>query len=275
MLSIIVPITGENRRQQADIFLHLLRQQAFTNYEVILVEQVNALLGGKCLGGPFYTDLPVDQYIAIEQKNGENHFNQPWMANVGARAAKGENFLFLDIDITFNPNYLEEIYAYSKPFFIAHSHVTMLSQSSTEKLRSLRTVTDLGSLDGDHVESGALKFAGFSVCAQRDFFWDCLGGYNENYLGWGGNDNDIAWRAKTILGEEFLPNQEIYHMWHPKPYSKFLSMHRKGTWLTTYNNPKVVTDRLKRAPLGDLTTPSFIKLDDIWVDPTIKKNRNL
>ena len=265
MLSVIIPITGENRKEQVKTSLHFLRNQTLTNYEIILVEQIDALLGGKNLGGPFYTDVGVDQYVKIKGP-GKNHFNQPWMANVGARIAKGNKFLFLDIDMVFARDYLENVYNYNKPFFIAYSKVHMLTRQGSNIVRRTNEITEDARSGAEVHESGALKYAGFSACSKRDFFFSVLGGYNENYLGWGGNDNDIAWRSLTILNEEYSLDKDIFHLWHPKEYSKFLVWERKSVWFTTHNHPQAVTERLKLAHIGKKEQPTFIELKDIFVD---------
>lgn len=265
MLSVIIPITGKNRQEHAQTCIHFLRQSRNVEYEIILVEQINALLGGLRTGGPYYQDLPVDKYIQIEGP-GENHFNQPWMANVGAKIANGERYLFYDIDLVCSETYLQAVRNFRAPYFIAWS--TMLAMDAKASAEVMQTKK----LERKHLEkaerqkSGTLLFAGYSVAANAKFFWDRLGGYNENYLGWGGNDNDIAWRAKHILGKEHKFDHKLYHLWHAKGYSKFLLWHRRSIWETTRKHPYEVTKRLKQANLGRQKEPTFIPLKDIWVD---------
>jgi len=270
MLSILVPITGKNRMEQVKVFLHFLQKQTLEKYELIFVEQVDALLGGKRMGGPFYADNIAYKYLQV-RGSGANHFNQPWMANVGARHATGDKFLFLDIDIVTEEDYLQNVVDFDAPYFFTYSTMYMLTKEGSDLVKKDDNVSVpacKGALVG---ESGALKFAGFAVCAQKEFFFDQLGGYNENYFGWGGNDNDIAWRARHILGKEHRLPGNIYHMWHPRAYTEFLKWERKSIWLTTKRHPQVVTNRLKKAKLGKENDFTLIDIDDIWVDAQIER----
>lgn len=270
MLSVIVPICGRNREEQVKTFLRFLRKQTATDYEVILIEQVNANLGGVNLGGPFYDRAKVDRYLAIEA-SGKNYFNQPWMANVGAKLASGDRFLFLDIDIIFDENYLSRVKSYRKPFFFGYEKVHLLSKKISEFIRKEGYIPENFKDGCTTGTSGSLRYAGFSVAADKNYFFDALGGYNENYPGWGGNDNDIAWRSYKVLNAEFRLPKDIFHLWHPAHYKRFLTKERKSIWLTTYNHPEKVTSRIKNLNIGNPKTPTFIDLKDIFVPWKPKK----
>lgn len=270
MLSVLVPITGKNRLEQAELFLHFLSKQTLQTFELIFVEQVNALLGGKRTGGPYYGGNAQYKHIQIHG-SGANHFNQPWMANVGARHAQGDKFLFMDIDVVVDETYLERVEAFDAPYFFTYDTIHMLTQEGSKMIQQSKKIVPgacTGALTGP---SGALDFAGFAVCAQRDFFFNALGGYNENYFGWGGNDNDIAWRARHILGKDYRLPGSIYHIWHQRQYTEFLKWERKSIWLTTKRNPQVVTDRLKKANLGKDQDFTLIDINDIYVDAAAER----
>jgi predicted glycosyltransferase involved in capsule biosynthesis len=267
MLSILLPIAGRNRKKYLDICIHFLKKQKFDNYEIILVEQVDCLLGNKRLGGPFYKNTTgIDKYIQIKDSN-KNHFNQPWMENVGARYAKGKKLLFYDVDlICKDENYLEKIYEFDTPYFVAWNKMFCLTNKCSNNILCNTKVTNF-SLENVYV-SGMQKYAGvgFAVCIDKDFFFNKLGGYNENYLGWGGNDTDIAWRALNILKKEYKFSIDLYHLWHEKSYAKNLIHKRKSIWLTTKNNPHKITKRLKNANLGNIKKQTFINVNDIYIE---------
>ena len=266
MLSVIIPITGENRKDHAEDCIHFLRKQPWTNFEIILIEQVDALLGGSRTGGPFYKTLPgVDKYLAIKDP-GQNHFNQPWMANVGARIAEGDRFLFYDIDLICSGNYLQEVHDFQAPYFIAWDKMFCLTSPQSQDVHETKTI-ERSYLDSTEVfKSGVLDFAGFSVSVGRKCFYEKLGEYNENYLGWGGNDNDIAWRAFKVIGKEFKFSHTLYHLWHTKAYVKYLLWERRDVWRTTYKHPRKVNNRLLKVPKGNPVRQTYIDISDIKVD---------
>lgn len=66
----------------------------------------------------------------------------------------------------------------------------------------------------DAVRTGDLATQS-SVLAVPRKLWENIGGFDENFVGWGGEDNAF-WRAATILGGE--PRRIdgfAFHLWHP------------------------------------------------------------
>jgi len=277
MLSVIIPITGENRKKHVETCITFLRKQSWKDFEIVLIEQIDAMLGGSRTGGPLYENVPgIDKYLKIRDP-GENHFNQPWMANVGARISDGDKFLFYDIDIVCTDNYLQSVYNFDAPYFIAWNNMYCLTPENSDKVHTNKDIENEYISNAEVYCSGTLDYAGFAVCITKNFFYNKLGEYNENYLGWGGNDNDIAWRALKILGREFKFKHNLYHMWHPKGYSKYMLWERRDVWLTTYKNPMKVNNRLLAIKKGNPNKQTYIDIRDIRVDSKkehIKKRTN-
>jgi len=266
MISVIIPIAGDSRKRHLRACLSFLRKQSFKDYEIILIEQVNCLLGGKrLLGGPFYENVNVDKYLSIKDP-GTNHFNQPWMANVGANIAKGDQLLFYDVDLVAGSTYLEAVSKFKDPYFIAWNRMFCLSQACSEEVHKSKKISRKCISSAEVCKAGVLDYAGFSVCVRRGFFFNKLGGYNENYLGWGGNDNDIAWRALKLLGNVRVLPHHLHHLWHPKGYSKHMLWERRDVWLTTYKYPLKVNNRLLKVKKGNPKRQTFINISDIRVD---------
>jgi len=269
MLSVIIPVTGENRKEHAKACVHFLRSQKdFDDYEVVLIEQVGALLGEERLGGPFYSNLlGVDKYLSIRGP-GDNYFNQPWMANVGAKIASGNKFLFYDIDIVCPETYLKAVNDFKCQFFIAWKPMVAMNKDKSMQVMQTKKLTADVLDEAENHKPGVLDYAGFSVCVSKSFFFNKLGGYNENYLGWGGNDSDIAWRASKVFNVEGILSHRLFHLWHPKEYSHFLRNKRRSIWLTTYKHPKKVNNKLVgvKRELGNPKSPTFIDIKDIYID---------
>lgn len=49
--------------------------------------------------------------------------------------------------------------------------------------------------------------------------WETLGGFDERFAGWGGEDVAFARAARTLVGFDRRPGQ-IWHLWHPRDPSK-------------------------------------------------------
>jgi predicted glycosyltransferase involved in capsule biosynthesis len=266
MLSIIIPLTGKNKIKYANTCIHFLNKQTLkrNQYEIILIEQINSLLGGNRAGGPFYQNVKnIDKYIAIKDP-GENHFNQSWIANVGARIARGNKLLFLNVDMICNKSYLEAVSKFNAPHFLAWNKVYRLSeQSSNQICQSLQLTNAM--LQGIPVHKAhALKQCGSAVCSMKDFYWNKLGGYNENYLGWGEEDVDIATRAFTILKRGYILNQPLHHLWHLQKYVTHMKQERNKLIAVTRARPMEITKKLRNANLGNKNKQTYIKVDELW-----------
>ncbi|HET7030367.1 MAG TPA: galactosyltransferase-related protein [Candidatus Limnocylindrales bacterium] len=61
--------------------------------------------------------------------------------------------------------------------------------------------------------------APLGVIAVPRVAWETLGGFDERFSGWGGEDVAFARAARTLVGVVRLPGQ-IWHLWHPRDTSK-------------------------------------------------------
>jgi GT2 family glycosyltransferase len=93
----------------------------------------------------------------------------------------------------------------------ALTHVAELDAGCTERILSGKVnFLDIGL---DKVRSGDLATQSSMLAVPRRL-WDRIGGFDEAFAGWGGEDNAF-WRAATILGQ---PPHRVegyaYHLWH-------------------------------------------------------------
>jgi hypothetical protein len=254
-IAVIIPVVGEWRRHNLEMALHFLHRQSFKDIEIILVEQTDCNIGGQRSKKCFFKDAPVDKYVAVS--NTINHeFNQPWLANVGAQLANAKKLLFYDSDLVTRKHYLRNVNDFNEPFFYAWSRCVHYTQKISKKICNMKKFIEDPNAT-EHV-AGVKAHEGYSVCADRDFFFERLGCYNENLFGWGGNDNEISARVRYILGRGInaLP-VPIYHLWHPRGYAK--STNRKFV-IAARQNPKRITNLLLEKSMGNVENPTLIKI---------------
>lgn len=259
MLSIITGVAGASRKENLETVYKFIQKQAFKNYETILVEQIKCTMGDAYTEKPLYDYLPVTKYRALENPDGR--FNIAWMFNVGARLAAGNRFLFLDSDLVFGPTYVKAVHDFSAPFFYAFNKVVHYTKDVAAQVRKeLKIVSDKRAQE---FFPGVKKHPGYAVAFNKKFFWNIIGGYNENYFGWGGLDNDIARRSVHMLKREYMLPQNIFHLWHPRGHAKTIPL-IMNTWVTTQHHPDKIINRLKKAKLGNPNKPTPINISDIY-----------
>lgn len=256
-LSVIIPITGKWRANNLSICLEFLRRQTFKDFEVVLVEQINCGIARQRSKNTFFKNALVDKYIAIT--NSINHeFNQPWMLNVGAKLAEGEKLLFFDVDLIVRAHYLRNVYEFNEPFFYAWNacfHYTQRISNGVYRKKKL-----LKDPDAIKYTPGMQAHEGYAIGADRAFFFEKIGCYNENLFGWGGNDNEIAARVRHILGSPFkaLP-VPVFHLWHPRSYAK--TTNRKFV-INARKFPQKIINTLLKHKLGNPNNPTIIQMEN-------------
>jgi hypothetical protein len=254
-IAVIIPVTGRWRQRNLEMALLFLRRQSFTNFETILVEQIDCKIGGQQSKTKFFENMPVDKYIAVA--NTINHeFNQPWLSNIGANLAAAKKLLFYDSDLIVRRHYLKNVYEFNEPFFYAWNNCFHYTQKITDKIYQKKRLLD--DPNATRHSAGVKAHEGYSVCADSAFFFKQLGCYNENLFGWGGNDNEIAARARHTLGRAIrFPSVPIYHLWHPRGYTK--STNRRFV-MAARQDPARITSLLLEKAMGNKKNPTLIDI---------------
>jgi hypothetical protein len=138
-----------------------------------------------------------------------------WTLNVGARAARGKVLVLHDNDMLIPQAYASELWARSQEgyevinlkrfiFYLTEPHSGAIC-AGDRRLLDLPAEAIVQNLE-----------AGGSVAVARDAFF-AIGGYDEAFVGWGGEDNEFWQRALTrkVWPYAYLP---IAHLWHaPQP----------------------------------------------------------
>ncbi len=138
-------------------------------------------------------------------------YSRSWTFNVGAELARGSLLILHDNDMLIPEDYAAQ--------FVAHHH------KGYEVINIKRFIFYL---DKEHSErimtSGRLRLnhppetvvqnleAGGSFAITRNAFFD-IGGFDESFVGWGGEDNEFWERAQTrsVWPFGYVP---IVHLWH-------------------------------------------------------------
>lgn len=260
-ISVIIPVVGNARRLNLETCIYFLRQQKNADLEIIIVEQVGCLLKDQNMGGPFYENLKgIDKYIKIRATR-HNLFNQPWMSNVGAQEATGDKFLFYDLDLVTESNYIKAVADFNEPYFIAWNRVLHLTPEVSNAIIKRKVL--IPDPQCQVIEPRWTHHCGYSVCIERKFFFETLGCYTENMLGWGGNDNEISARARYAMGKEIVPlPKPIFHLFHPRGYAKSNPGNRNLVFATRMF-PGEVSRRLKATKLGNKDNPVIVPMKDL------------
>jgi len=206
-MSFLIPVGGDSRMAQFFAALGAARAQAGVPSEVVVVEQgVDQHLLGK---------LPSDVVYYFQRVSAGKHFNKSSALNKAARLASGDALVILDAD-------------YLLPSRFALTSAAALT--TVEAARPARWILYLEQPQGRHQaprQSPGHCIANIEsivsnnptpIVVRQSTYW-AIGGHDEEYEGWGGEDSEFLDRLRTRSISEggWLP---VWHLWHPPAAKK-------------------------------------------------------
>jgi hypothetical protein len=146
-------------------------------------------------------------YLYAERKD-TNTFSRGRAINSGVICANTDILFFVDSDCVLPPNYIEahckivnETTATFSPFI-----------DSTNKIKKSGNWKHLR--NQKHALTG-LRPGSYSHMGVHKSWVVTHGGFNEEYVGWGGEDDDLMLRLKRSRIKVVLVNTFPIHLWHP------------------------------------------------------------
>ncbi len=209
--SVLIAIGGKDRLSQFRTVLASLRAQTHTSMEIIVVEQ--------SVMPELEQGLPVDiRYVHDKQAVGDA-FNKSRALNLAARVSRGKYMVIHDADYVVPQDYvseccrvLQQVHAVRPSRFNFH-----LNQASTLEF------TESQQLPQTPVSEFVVQNNPTPMAVRTESYWG-VGGHDESFIGWGGEDVEFLSRLRTLSVSEggWLPT---IHLWHPPAPNK-LSGHR-------------------------------------------------
>lgn len=210
-LSFIIGHRGIERLHHLLLTIQSIAAQREISLECIVVEQSNFSEVSK--------NVPAwVRYIHAPLPYAEMPYCRAWAFNVGARAARGEVLALHDNDMLVPQDYAREIMErFRDGYKVANlkRFIFYLAQNHSERL-----LTGMGDISDAPPQSVVQNLeAGGSVAIGREDYFD-IGGFDESFIGWGGEDNEFWERAQTleVWPYGYLP---IVHLWHPMQSGKY------------------------------------------------------
>lgn len=220
-ISVIIPHRG--REEQLLSCLGALEEQTMNRdkYEVIVAGHVRKELS-ESLG-------PGTRYIKAVGE--EEEFSAAAMRNLGIREAEGDVLLFLDCDMllpeAFLENLRENMKGGSKMLFALRKRLPRGTAPQRAKLKRIKCPRDerevaraMLNVSYENIETIWLWAYSHTMCVRRKDITE-LGGFREEFSGWGMEDTELAYR----FFREGIPiicdhKSRCYHLWHRESYDR-------------------------------------------------------
>lgn len=144
-------------------------------------------------------------------------FNISQAFNNAAKNATREILVFVAGDVVYDPAIIEEAvklldnYLWIIPF----RGVVNLSLDNTNRLLATEPSWPLNtSIDDYYIDNLYERFGGKMMVMRRETFI-AAGGYDERFVGWGGEDDAIIYALETLCGPYKKLENKVIHFWHP------------------------------------------------------------
>ena len=189
--------------------------------------------------------------------SGLTGWRKAWAFNQGAREAGGEILVFHDGDILCPAAYGQSLLSEMTNHGAASIQRFLFNLSRAQTESMFRTGEWPVDIRPERVRQ---NWEGGTIAIRRDAFFD-IGGYDEAFVGWGGEDNEFYNRCSNVghLKFGFLP---FIHLWHTPQADKHISDNRNITQALHERLKIPIVDRieeLKRRNFGDPQTPNPIR----------------
>ena len=186
------------------------------------------------------------ELIVVTDKYPHRPFNRAWLNNIGVKRATTDNLLFVDADVLFGCEYFKLIEEKAK------THKIFLGY------KRLYAVKGRDNPDPRWVTVSMTSAMGGVWFCNKDVYWE-IGGSNESYFGYGGEDNDLKERVVWYLKTDQIPclNYTLIHQYHnwvdveTKEYKANCELLRK-----VRDNPGKYIKVLRKLELGKEECPT-------------------
>jgi hypothetical protein len=242
-VSFVIGHRGEDRIPQLLATVATLAAQRDVGVECIVVEQsVEPMVQRRLPGWVRYVHTPPS--------SPDSPYSRAWALNCGVRAATGEVVVLHDGDLLVPQAYAARLWHHFQSGFEVVNLKRFLFY--LDEADSRRAAAELA-LDAQARPAAVMQNAlgGGSIAVSREAYL-AIGGYDESFQGWGGEDNEFWERAGTLRmwPYGYLP---MAHLWHAPQPGKAA---RENPNLARYEalSKRPVAERiatLSRRPFGD------------------------
>ena len=216
-ISVLIPHRGSARRDLLEATIRSFAACDDVAVECIVIEQS---------AEPELADLPANtRYVHAPNLPGESRWHKTMAYNVGARHARGEVLICHDGDIAVPRRYPAEVWRLmeSRGIEVAFCQrfLFYLSEAST---RSLLAAPRPAVVESCALEQIRQNWVGGTLAIRRAAYAR-IGGFDEKFLGWTGEDTEFHDRCLALDGwfSGYIP---FVHLWHAPQSERVQPEHR-------------------------------------------------
>lgn len=197
------------RKRNIDSVIKHISTFGLNNLEIIIVEQDT------------HEKFDISQYKNTKKVfiYNDGSFNKGWGYNVGVNSSTGDYLFFCDCDVVIPEVFFANSLRQVKTFSVVDLHEIIVSydeKNTVDLIKSNYSAFD--NLQKTTTETNLTSGGAFIISRQQ---YSEIGGFDENFFGWGYEDTAFDLKLKTFNVEVYKPaSQFCFHLYHPECNTK-------------------------------------------------------
>lgn len=142
-------------------------------------------------------------------------YNKSWAFNIGMKLAKSNLIVYADSDLIMDPEKFIEALKLMSEYEMVNPYSSVVDLDAGESNLSLEQILKIERHGRGETDHQKVPLCG-GICIFRKEAIQKIGGWNEDFVGWGAEDDFVSVKVKHFLKYTELPNR-CYHLFHPRP----------------------------------------------------------
>ncbi|KOR89613.1 galactosyltransferase-related protein [Paenibacillus solani] len=165
--------------------------------------------------GYYARSMPEAQICIGEISGSGERFSRSKAINLAYRQASKDILVIADSDIVYDPDLLRASAAHvtSGQWVIPFSRILRLAEHTSQLLLRQTSGWPLAVKPEILAEAATGFVGGFNMLDRNAY--ETVGGYDERFIGWGGEDEAFAYALDTLVSPHIRLDGEMVHFWHP------------------------------------------------------------
>jgi predicted glycosyltransferase involved in capsule biosynthesis len=177
---------------------------SFTESEILIVEQdTHSKIG--------HLNLLPARHIFTKS---DMPFNRSWGFNVGAKYAKSDVLVLTDCDLIMDPYKFIEALNLITQYECVSPYSSVVDLTMDESHQGLPQILNINRPGRGETDNQKINICGGMTIFRKDAYLK-IAGYNEDFIGWGGEDDFQAIKVENFLAWHELSGR-CYHLFHER-----------------------------------------------------------
>lgn len=178
-------------------------------------------------------------------------YNKSWGFNVATKYSTSNIIVFADSDLIMDPNKFIESLKLVEQYEMVNPYTSVVDLDQNETGLRFEQVLQINRPGRGELDHQKVPLCG-GICIFRKDAIMRIGGWNENFVGWGAEDDFVSLKVKHFLTSTEVPGR-CYHLYHSrtspdmKYYKRNLDLLQKANTMTKDEIIKMTNSQIQKS----------------------------